>query len=387
MDLTGLSVLVAGGGIGGLAAALALRARGADVRVLERAGAISEVGAGLQISPNGVAVLRALGLEEGLAAQAPRARAVSLRDPRGAEVLRLDLAAGKAGRGFYLAHRADLIALLEQAARARGVTIRLAARVTEVTDGARPVAVLEGGEELSADLVLGADGLHSVVRRALNGTAAPFFTGQAAWRAIVPNLVEHPPEARVHMGPGRHLVSYPLRGGQIVNLVAVEERRDWVAEGWHHRDDPEAPRRAFEGMGGDVPLLLAAVTEVHLWGLFRHPVAPRWHGQAMALLGDAAHPTLPFLAQGANMALEDAWVLARALAEAPGLPEGLATYQRLRRERTARIVAAASRNARHYHLHPPFAQGAHLALRMAGRLAPGAMLGRFDWIYGHDVTG
>ncbi|NCO17201.1 MAG: monooxygenase, partial [Alphaproteobacteria bacterium] len=183
---------------------------------------------------------------------------------------------------------------------------------------------------------------------------------------------------------------YPLRGGTMRNIVAVEERPIWVEEDWNLKDDPMALRLAFAGFSPRVRGWLEAVDEVWLWGLFRHPVAPVWQRNlaqgAVAILGDAAHPTLPFLAQGANMALEDAWVLAAALARPGDRAAALAAYQAARAPRCTRIVAAANSNARAYHLGSPIRDLAHLGLKLAGRLAPDLMLRRFDWIYGHDVT-
>ncbi|MBT52484.1 MAG: monooxygenase [Mameliella sp.] len=387
MDLSGLNITIIGAGIGGLAAALALRARGAEVRILEQAEAIREVGAGIQISPNGLRVLQALELGEGFRRISVRGQAVSLRNLRGAEVLRMDLAGLPEDHSYRFVHRADFVELLAARARAVGVRVRLLQNVRDVAPGASPRITLCNGDATCADLVIGADGLHSVLRPVLNGAAQPFFTGQVAWRAVVPNKVSHPAEARVHMGPGRHMVSYPLRGGDMVNLVAVQERSDWAAEGWSHRDDAANLRAAFAGFGGVVPGLLSGVENPGLWGLFRHPVAQHWHGDHVALLGDAAHPTLPFLAQGANMALEDAWVLADTLAGARDMAEGLAAYQQRRRARVVKVIDAASGNAWKYHLRNPLVRGvAHLGLGVVGRLAPGAMMRSFDWLYGHDVT-
>ncbi|SFE21129.1 FAD-dependent monooxygenase [Roseivivax sediminis] len=386
MTLADMDIAVIGAGIGGLAAATALAQRGARVTVHERAPALREVGAGLQITPNGLAVLRALGLAGGLDA-APRAAAVSLRDHRaGREVLRLDLAARGLSEGYRFVHRADLVDLLARGAEAAGATLRFGAEITGVTPGTPP-RMRVAQSEVRPDLILGADGLHSVLRPALNGAAAPRFTGQVAWRAVVPNVTGHPAEARVHMGPGRHVVSYPLRDGSVVNLVAVESRRDWAAEGWDHVDRPENLARAFARFGGPAARLLAEVDAPRLWGLFRHPVAPRWHGAGVALLGDAAHPTLPFLAQGANMALEDAWVLADALDLPGSLAERLHAYQTRRRGRVARVIATADGNAWKYHLRtPPLRLAAHTVLRIVGTVAPDRLMGGFDWLYGHDVT-
>lgn len=385
--LKGRSVTVLGAGVAGLAVARALALRGAQVTVLEQAPEIREVGAGLQISPNGARVLRALGLGEAMEAGSQRAEAVDLIDGEaGGRVIRLDLTRRRSGEAFRFVHRADLIDLLAAGARAAGVAIRLLQKVERVTLGAHPPRLtMAQGEGIDCDLLIGADGLHSQVRAALNGTVAPFFTGQVAWRATLPEAGDVPPVARVFMGAGRHLVTYPLRGGRLRNIVAVEERDRWAEESWSLTDDPLALRIAFEGFVPEVRGWLDRIERPNLWGLFRHPVAARWQGQGAAILGDAAHPTLPFLAQGANMALEDAWVLADCLARAA--PEAaLPAYQTRREARVRRIVGAANANARNYHQSGVRRDLAHLGLRLAGRFAPGMIMDRFDWLYGHDVT-
>jgi salicylate hydroxylase len=388
MSLIGQQITVLGAGVAGLAVATALARRGAQVSVLEQAEAIREVGAGLQISPNGAAVLNALGLAEAMERAGTRAAAVELRDgPSGASVLRLDLARLKPGAEYIFLHRADLIAMLADAARASGVQIRLLQRVEAVALGEHPPRLsTTQGAEAEAPILIGADGLHSQVRAALNGRVAPFFTHQVAWRALIPGELGAAPVAQVFMGPGRHLVSYPLRGGALRNIVAVEERHRWAEESWSATDDPLALRVAFEGFAAPVPGWLEQVAEVNLWGLFRHPVAARWWGHGAAVLGDAAHPTLPFLAQGANMALEDAWVLAAALAGHDTAEAAFAAYQQARQGRVTRIVAAANANARNYHLKGAMRQIGHLGLRLGGLLAPGLALSRFDWLYDFDVT-
>ncbi|WEF23385.1 FAD-dependent oxidoreductase [Paracoccus sp. S3-43] len=360
-------VTIVGGGVAGLTAAIALRQRGARVTVLERAPAIAEVGAGLQLSPNALRVMDALGLLPALDAVSLPSRAVVLREASGAQVVRLDLARHRPGAPFRLIHRARLIEVLEQSAREQGVTIRLDQTVETLPD---------------APLLIGADGLHSRIRAALNGREVPFFTGQTAWRAVIPDE-DDTPEAQVFMGPGRHLVSYPLSGG-LRNIVAVLETRDWRDEGWSHPDDPANLRAAFAGFGGPVPGWLARVDAVHVWGLFRHEVAARWQDGRMAILGDAAHPTLPFMAQGGCMAMEDAWTLAACLDATPDQAAALSRYETLRKPRTTRIVEAANANARNYHLTGPKRLAAHAALRLGGMIAPDAILSRFDWIYDFD---
>lgn len=370
-----LNITVAGAGIGGLAAAAALAGQGHRVRVAERAPEITEVGAGIQISPNGWRVIEALGLGGALAGRAVRADAVRLVDgPSGREVVRLDLS--RTGLVWHLIHRADLIDVLKTGAEAAGAVLETDRAIAPPPEG----AALPGD-----DLLIGADGLKSAVRARVDEASKPFFTRQVAWRAIIPDDADAPPVVEVHMGPGRHLVSYPLPEGRR-NIVAVEERMGWAEEGWSHSDHPANLRAAFSGFRGPVKDWLARVEDVFLWGLFRHRVAHRWHYGRQVVLGDAAHPTLPFLAQGANLALEDACVLAAKLSEMP-LEAALPAYQSARQDRAAQVVDAASRNARNYHLRfPPARLAAHTALRLGGAVAPGRILARYDWIYRYDAT-
>ncbi|SIS65698.1 FAD-dependent oxidoreductase [Paracoccus saliphilus] len=361
-------VTIVGAGVAGLTAAIALARRDARVTVLERAPAIRELGAGLQLSPNAMRVIDALGLGEALRGISLRSNAVQLRDTSGAQVAKLDLLRHRPDDDFRLVHRARLIELLAASARSAGVEIRLSQEVATPPEGG---------------LIIGADGLRSAIRTALNGREVPFFTHQTAWRAVIPDATGAPPEAQVFMGPGRHLVSYPLVGG-LRNLVAVQERHEWQEEGWSHEDDPDHLRRAFAAFGGPVPEWLDAVTETHIWGLFRHDVARRWQDGRCVLIGDAAHPTLPFMAQGAAMAIEDAWILAACLDAGPDQPTALNRFDSLRRSRVEGIVAAANANARNYHLTGPLRFAAHTALRLAHRFAPGHLLGRFDWLYDYD---
>jgi salicylate hydroxylase len=370
-----LKITVAGAGIGGLAAATALAQSGHSVVVAERAPEIGEVGAGIQISPNGMTVLRAIGVDRALEGLSLNGSAVRLFDgPSGREILALDLEKHGRGLEWRFVHRARLIDVLKSAAEAAGVRVETGREVIPLPEG----AALPGD-----DLLIGADGLHSKVRARVDEASKPFFTKQVAWRALIPG--DGPPVAEVHMGPGRHVVSYPLPGG-LRNVVAVEERSAWAEEGWSHRDHPGNLRGAFAGFSPRVKGWLEAVDECFLWGLFRHRVADRWWDRQQVLLGDAAHPTLPFLAQGANMALEDAWALSAAIG-AGSLPQGLAQYQDQRRARVMRVVDAATANARNYHLKSaPARFAAHSVLRLAGAVAPAQPLRRFDWLYGYDVT-
>lgn len=354
-------VAVVGAGIGGLAAALAFARAGCDVTVHERASAFAEVGAGIQISPNGFAVLHALGLGDAVAARGRRSEAIEVSDALdGGRLLRMALR----GRPFFLLHRADLVTILAEACAAAGVGFRFGTALRAPPE---------------ADLVVGADGVHSAMRERLNGGSDARFSGQVAWRALVDASL--PDLAQIFVAPGRHLVTYPLRDGKIANLVAVEERDRWHADGWHHAGDPEGLRRAFADCAAPVRDLVARVRDVHVWGLHLRPMAGVWTGDGVAIVGDAAHPTLPFLAQGANLALEDAWVLADC-----AMAGRLGAYASRRTQRVRRALAAAEANARNYHLRGVRRRAAHLALRVLDRTAPGLMLGRYRWLYENDVT-
>jgi len=380
----GKSIKIVGGGIGGLAAGLALAQRGAAVTVYEKAGGIAEVGAGLQVSPNGMCVLDALGAGAAVRAKAVAGEAVSLRAAEtGKEVAHLALDAG----AYSFVHRADLVDALATAARAAGVQIRPMHTAAHITPAAAPQITFASGEEATADVVIDAGGLHSTLRGVLNPASEPFFTGQVAWRALVPNTGGRGAQVQVHMAPGAHVVSYPLRGGALLNIVAVQERAAWADEGWSHEDDPANLRAAFAGAGPEVTALLAQVQRVHLWGLFRHPVASVWTGANCALLGDAAHPTLPFLAQGANMALEDAWALAACLDAIENTSAALKRYQQLRLARVQRVIKTANGNAKRYHLRKgPVRFAAHLGLRVVSTAMPALMTAPFRWLYEYDIT-
>lgn len=369
--LSGRNIHIIGAGIAGLTAAIALCQRGARVTMDERAGKRREVGAGIQISPNAGRVLAALGLDEGLNAIAPHSNGVQLWDRHGRRVAWLDYRRLRPGDVFRNVHRARLVELLENTARDAGVQINLGQAVDAET------------RFPDADLIIGADGLHSVIRPRLNGPESPFFTGQTAWRALIPCEDNAASQADLFMGPGRHLVSYPLGRG-IRNIVAVVERGGWPHEGWSHEGDPDQMRQDFAAFSGPVPGWLDAVQSAGIWGLFRHQVAECWQDGRHAILGDAAHPTLPFMAQGACMAIEDAWMLAACLDADPDQPRALARYEAMRKPRCQRIVATANRNAGHYHMTGITRPFAHGVLRAASTAMPRALFHRFAWIYDFD---
>jgi salicylate hydroxylase len=388
MKLNNRKIAIVGAGIAGLATARALALRGARPIVVEQADTLGQIGAGLQITPNGMAVLDGLGLGKRVRDAGLPMDDVVLRDHKaGAQVLRLGLGKGPSAGNWAGIARADLIDVMRVGVERVGAEVRLASRVLRIdTRPQKTILTFADGTTLEAAIVIAADGLHSVGRHTLGGNATPFFTGQVAWRCVIDEAADAPAIAQVFMGPGRHLVSYPLPGGKR-NIVAVEERADWAEESWTAPGDPDQLRAAFAGFGGPVADWLRRADAAHIWGLFRHEVPARWHGGSLVLVGDAAHPTLPFLAQGANLALEDAWVLADTLADAPGVSAALTTFQDRRFDRVKRAIRAANANARNYHLRNPLARfAAHSALRFAGMVRPRAALGRFDWLYRHDVT-
>lgn len=367
MDLNGLSVSVVGGGIGGHAAACAMAQRGATVTLYEQAPALTEVGAGIQVSANGQRVLRALGA---VGETPPKAAQVStgtiMRDgARGRIVARIP--SPISGPSWYM-HRADLLDLLVQASGEAGVETILGRIVTPGT--------------IQADIIVAADGAHSVWRSGIDGPDTPRFTGQVAWRGVVPWSGSVPDAASLSMGHRAHVVSYPLRGGSAMNLVCVEERTGWTEESWSELGDPAELRERFADFGGAVGEVLQQAKNVHRWALHARPVARRWQNGQVALLGDAAHPTLPFMAQGACLALEDAWVLADALTTSDTVETALALYERLRLSRAERVVGLAAGNAWRFHFGKPLAWGAQLVLAAGA----GLLARRLEWIYGYDAT-
>ena len=388
--------LIAGGGIAGMAAALALARDGWRVTVCEQAPTPAEVGAGLQMSPNAARVLRWLGVLDGVAGSAFRPRAAEMRDGRsGARIYRAALGAAaeaRWGAPYLHVHRADLLAALSGAAREAGADIRGGTRVEGyVLRPEGPALKLAGGEVLSGDLVIGADGIRSALRAGLNGPEEPDFTGQIAWRGIIPaerlpgGLVA--PDATVWAGPGRHLVTYYLRGGSLVNFVAVEERSAWTAEGWSVQGDPDQLRSGFVGWHEDVTGLLDQVGETFLWGLFGRPEQVRWVDGPVVLIGDAAHPMLPFMAQGAAMALEDVAVLVAELRAGGDPAEALLAHEERRWPRVARVQRISLANGRFFHKRSGLARLGNWGLVSAvSRLAPGLAAAQLDWLYGHDAT-
>ena len=386
-------VAIVGGGIGGLTLALCLRATGQRPRVFERAPALMEAGAGIQLSPNACRVMQALGLEPALRRLAFAPEALELRDGvSGRRVFSIPTRQPAWGAPYLHLHRADLVRVLERALTdGTPSVLRTGADVTSLRETDGGVALDVGGEAIEADVVIGADGIHSTVRHALFGDAHAQFTGQLAWRATVPveRLGRHapPPTACVWAGGGRHAVTYRVRSGREANFVGVVERNDWQGESWTEPGTREQALADFKGWRPEITTLIDAADRHDRWALHDRPPLPQWHRGPIGLLGDACHPVLPFLAQGAAMAIEDAWVLAALLSQDLPTDVALAAYASARRERVRRVYEGARSNATLFHLgRSPRRAGTRLALRIGNGLLPGVARGRLDWLYGEDVT-
>jgi len=380
-----MRVGIAGGGLGGLAAALfLLRAGVRDVRVFERQPALQEIGAGIQIAPNAFRLLARLGLADELRAVAvPFEVPWEFRRWQDGRVL-FEQRFGAEGEARYGApyvaiHRADLLAVLA-AALPPGVVVT-----------GRTVAGVDGGTLLFADgarerfdVVVGADGIHSVVRAAVVGDESPVFTGLAAYRALVP-AAEAPAFARrpvcsIWLGPSRHFVHYPVSAGRYVNLVTANPAGDWREESWTAPGEVADFLAEYEGWDENVRALIAAARQTKRYAFYaREPIA-RWVTDHVALLGDAAHPMLPFFAQGAGQAIEDGAVLALCLRDATDIPAALRRYEALRIERATRVQRMSGERREHHHM----PDGPEQRARDAA-LAGQDPLGHNDWLYGHDV--
>jgi salicylate hydroxylase len=385
--------LVVGAGIGGLATALALGRTGWRVTVLEQAAVIGEIGAGIQLSPNGVRVLDSLGVLDGLRPTTFRPDAIEMRLGRsGRQVFRVELAETalrRWGAPYLHVHRADLVDALLAGTVGSGldITVRTGTAVRSYEQSQDQVtALLDSGGRVSGDLLVGADGIHSVIRGRMLGAGKPRFTGHVAWRVTVPagrlGGDVPPPTACLWVGDRRHAITYRLRGGALANLVAVVEREEWRGESWTERGTRRDALADFEGWHPTVTTTLRQADAHYRWALFDREPLENWTDGRVALLGDACHPMLPYLAQGATMAIEDARVLAHRLEGTDDVPRALLSYAAARRPRTARVQAGSRQNGQRFH------QGdssAYVPLWFLGKLAPRLYHRRLDWLYGHRL--
>ena len=378
-------MIIAGGGIAGLAAALAIARAGRAVHVLERASIALEEGAGIQLSPNATRHLRSWGVLDRLSGKALMPEAAIVRRGSDAAVLaRLDLrdAERRWGAPFRIAHRADLHSALGQAAEEEArITMTFGASVTGWSDDAILRIQTSDGATDAAALVI-ADGVRSALRDRFEPGASPVSSGRTAWRALVP-ADRCPPFARdpasnLWLGPRTHLVHYPLRGGTVVNLVAVVSSTVASLDTRLEPDDVRVLQSAFAGWCRDARDLLACADDWRPWPLWNRALPSRLARGRIAVIGDAAHPMMPFLAQGGAQAIEDAAALGQAVATTPKMSNALTRYSYARLRRVQRVVAASERQATIYHLRGAAAGARDIAMRFAGEAG---LRVATDWLY------
>ncbi len=383
-------VLIAGGGIGGLTAALALAQAGTPVQVLEQTAEFSQAGAGIQLGPNAVHVLRALGVADALARHAVAPEGVQLIDARAGQRLTTvplgPMAEMRYGAPYWVAHRADLQRVLLETVQANdNVVITQPFRVMSwATEGERVHVESEASETAAGGALVGADGIRSQVRAALSDASEPVWSGKSAWRITVPfdeaALPMQQDAIGLWLSPRAHMVHYPVRGGAEVNVVVIVDDRD-APEGWNVPGAAEEFLPHLKGWPEAVATFLARQSGWRRWALYDMPPLRHWSSGRTALLGDAAHPVLPFLASGGVLAIEDAAALAQAVAAAKGdVPAAFAAYARKRRPRAARVQARSRRMGRVYHMSGVMRWSRNQVLTSQ---SPQDLLRRNDWLYSY----
>lgn len=389
-------VLIAGGGIGGLTAALSLIQRGFEVEIYEQARVLQEVGAGVQISANGMLVFHELGIAARIVEEAahPERREIRMWNT-GQAWTAFDLGTVSVetyGHPYVTMFRPDLLNILSDAVtKAAPGALRLGRKAVGCeTIGQRAILKFDDGSTAEGDVLVGADGIHSAVRAALHGADNAEFTGLVAWRGVIP-MQDLPPRLARQVGsnwvgPGRHVVQYPLRRGTLMNFVGVVERDDWKQESWTTAGSHAAMLADFAGWHDDVQTLIKAIPQPFVWALkLRHPL-PSWSKGRVTLLGDACHPTLPFLAQGAVMAIEDGYILARALeAHGTDIAAAFRAYEKARQERTSRVVTGSADNTKRFH-NPALGDPATAQAYVEREWAEDRLRERYEWMYRYDAT-
>ena len=389
-------ILIIGGGIGGLTTALALLRRGLDVEVYEQAPVLREVGAGVQIGSNGTRVLFALGLEEPLRALQVLPPRRQLRHWRTGETWNwFNLGAASVeryGTPHILMHRNDLHGLLVAAVRAlKPDAIKLGMRATAVAQTAdTATAQFENGQSATGTAIIGADGIHSQIRRCLFGLGKPEFTGCIAWRGLIAMDRLPPHLAQLlttnWLGPHGHVLHYPVRRGELMNFISIVERDDWQVESWIVEGTRDELAGDFRFWHDDVHTFIDNIDTPYKWALLARGPMEHWVEGRITLLGDACHPTLPFLGQGAVMAIEDAYVVAACLAAHPDDPQRAFTrYEDIRKERTSAVVRKSHDNRRHV-FSPALADAGALASEVAQYWQQEHVKERLDWLYDYDAT-
>jgi salicylate hydroxylase len=368
-----LRAVIVGGGLGGLAAALALTQAGIDVQVYEQAQQLTEVGAGVSLAPNGLRMLARLGLGEETERAGARHESTRLLHSDGRPAGHGSHQFARAGRNIGI-HRADLLALL--AGQLPPGTVRTGSRCTGFSqNGGSATIALADGNTAAADVVIGADGIHSVLQGFVTAAPEPVFSRVIAHRGLVPSRTDYPAGTMtMWVGQGKHFLVFPVRAGQLLNYVGFVSSDTPVRESWSAHGDPAALAAHFAGWDPAIGEVIAEIQQApggsgFQWGMYDRAPLPRWSTGRLTLLGDAAHPMLPHLGQGVNQALEDAVALATLLgasASPAGVPPALASYERLRRDRTARVQLGSRRNG-------------------AGYDSSGSQLTDRRWIYEYDA--
>lgn len=387
-------VLIAGAGLGGLTTALALIQRGHWVRLYEQASELKEVGAGVQIGSNGSRLLISLGLREAMerVVCVPLGREFRLWST-GQRWRSFDLgetAVQRFGAPYWMVHRGDFHAVLLDAVRkADPEAIHPgSACVGFEQDAGRATIHLANGETATGDVLIGADGVHSKVRQQMFGDGRAEFTGIMVWRGLVPmeRLPDHQQQlvGNNWLGVGGHVVTYPLRRGEILNFVAAIERDDWRVESWTEPGTTEECLRDLAPWHEDVKTIIRNIDTPFKWALLGREPLDHFAEGRVCVMGDAAHPTLPFLAQGANMALEDAIIIARCLDAFDDVPEALRHYEQARLARTAAIVRGSSDNAKRFH-NPALGDAAGAAAYVDREFQPEKVAQRYDWLYEYNA--
>lgn len=389
-----LAVLIAGAGIGGLTAAISFAARGFPVTVLEQADEISEVGSGIQLQPNATRVLLELGLADRLRETGVSPERLSLRAAKSGRIItRVSLGKTIDDLPYYQIHRADLQRILLEKAQALGAKIITGEQVRGYEQDSQQVSVYTNGNQIyKAGVLIGADGVRSGIRAQIfrnnPDTAKAIFTGQVCYRGLVDaNKLKLEIEPGAIVGEGRHFVCYYLRNRQLVNFVAQYEASEWKEESWTARADAGELRQMYKNWDPQVTEILANVEEIYKWALYTRPALPRWSDKRVCLIGDACHPTLPNLASGAAMAIEDAYIITGLLCDSTlPVPVALQAFYDLRIERCTRIQKASERMANFFHTRNPVEKAAkHSTIRLLSRIVPNVVARQMTWTHRYNA--